>query len=170
MSRPRPSPRRDRKRWLQTFEHGEMPHVEGCQFQALHVGGCSNEIVAESDPVVAAAISAHHVASAARDDLSHRLHTKRCKQAPHFAPLDGPHTADQFRDRYHANCQGPSFRALTSQSRAAATPRKCAISTSESTRIMMCCATLGRGAPHGHQGNARASRGREAYRMNRRSL
>jgi hypothetical protein len=36
----------------------ELPHVEGCHFQALHAGGCSDEIAAESDPVVAEPTSA----------------------------------------------------------------------------------------------------------------
>ena len=47
---------------------------------------------------------------------------------------------------------------------AVATHRKCPISTSEPTRIVTCCATLGQRAPHGHQENAPASRGRAAYR------
>lgn len=82
VSCPRSVPRH-RKWWFQLLEHGEMPHVEGCQLQVLDVGGSSYQIVAKSNPVVAATISAHHVAGAACDYLGCWLYPKRCKQAPH---------------------------------------------------------------------------------------
>src|SRR5271163_107115 len=53
--------RRVRERPLQIFEHGEMSHIKGCQLESHNVGGRCDEVVAESDAGVAAAISAHHV-------------------------------------------------------------------------------------------------------------
>lgn len=104
VSCPRSVPRH-RKWWFQLLEHGEMPHVEGCQLQVLEVGGSSYQIVAKSNPVVAATISAHHVAGAACDYLGCWLYPKRCKQAPHLAPFGGPHSADEFGGGHHADRQ-----------------------------------------------------------------
>lgn len=68
-------------------------------------GGSSYQIVAKSNPVVAATISAHHVAGAACDYLGCWLYPKRCKQAPHLAPFGGPHSADEFGGGHHADRQ-----------------------------------------------------------------
>ncbi len=102
---PRSVPRH-RKRWLELFEHGKMPHVEGRKVQAPDIGGSGDEVVAQSNPVVAAAISAHHGASAAGDHFGRRLYAKRRQQAPHLAPLDAPHAVDELGDRYHADRPG----------------------------------------------------------------
>ena len=52
--------------------------------------------------------------------------------------------------------RGPFFRAPMSQSRAAPSPRRCAINTSESTSITMSCPRFAPNALHGRPGRASA--------------
>ena len=77
-----------RKRRLQTFEHGEMAHIEGCQLESLDVGGCCDEVVTESNTRVTEAISTHHFPCTTSDDLCDGFCAKRCQQPSHFATLD----------------------------------------------------------------------------------
>jgi hypothetical protein len=65
-----------RKRWSQIFEHGEVSHVEGGQLQPLDIRGCCDEVIAESNTGVAAAVSAHHFTGMTGDDFGGRFCAK----------------------------------------------------------------------------------------------
>lgn len=80
------------------FEHWEVSNVEGRQLKSFNVSSCGNEIVAQSNTAVTAAVSAHHFTGTTGDELGRRFGVKRCEQPPDFSALDRAHAADDLGD------------------------------------------------------------------------
>ena len=101
------------------------------------------------------------VAGSARNDVNNR-HTSR-RSADRIPSISSVTDTTLI-------ARGPRFRAPVSQSRAASTPRRCAINTSESTRITMSGARCAPGGPRDRSGRAPAARCQLARRTTRRLL